>query len=87
MADFKFALGDKVKDTITDFEGTIISRTEWLNNCVRYMVQPRKLSPDGKVVSPECFDEMSLTLVEAADPPVKPVKTGGPRLSPKMVGR
>ena len=29
---FKFELGEKVKDNIVPFEGTIISRTEFISN-------------------------------------------------------
>ena len=32
-------LGQKVRDTITGNEGTVVARTEWLHGCVRVTVQ------------------------------------------------
>ncbi len=43
-------LGDKVKDTITDFEGTAVARCVYLNGCVRIEVQPKELK-DGKMIN------------------------------------
>lgn len=60
---FKFALGSTVKDTITGFEGLVTRRTQWLNNCNTYGVQPRKLL-EGKIQEPGNFDEPQLELVE-----------------------
>ncbi len=36
-------LGDKVKDTITDFEGTAVAKIIYLNGCIRYEVKPKGL--------------------------------------------
>ena len=35
---FKFELGEKVKDNIVPFEGTIISRTEFISDTRKYCV-------------------------------------------------
>lgn len=82
---FKFNLGDKVKHTITPFEGIVISRTEWYNGCLRYMVQSQDLK-DGKPVDPQSFDDEELV---AAGEGVKPSRreTGGPMPAPPKTGR
>ena len=74
--EFKFNLGDEAKDVITGFTGIITCRTQWLNNCNVYGLQPQKLK-DGKPLEKSYFDEPQMELVE------KKVhkesrKTGGP---------
>jgi len=63
-------LGDKVKDTITDFEGTAISKIIHLNGCIRYEVKPQELK-DGKTIESEWIDETQLFIRSKA----RPVKT------------
>lgn len=75
-------LGDKVKDSVTGFEGIAIARTEWLHGCFRILVQPQKLTKDGAPHESLNVDEPQLTVVG-----VKRVKngsrtTGGPMPSP-----
>ena len=55
-------LGDKVKDTITDFEGTAVARLVYLNGCVQIQVQSKELK-DGKIIKPEWIDEPQLIKV------------------------
>lgn len=78
MEVFKFNLKDEVKDIITGFSGVIIARIEWLNGCVRYVVQTRKRSPDGKIIE-DTIDEQQLVYLH---PPKfikeKKNKSGGP---------
>jgi len=64
MNEFKFQLGAKVKDTITGFEGTIISMCRWLSNRNTYGVRPK--AKDNEVKEAEYFDESTLELVEEA---------------------
>lgn len=83
---FKFNLGDEVKDIITGFRGVIDSRTQWLNGCTRYGVQPSKLTKDGNVQDARAFDEQQLQLVKAARIAVTPLaaaKPGGPMRDPR----
>ena len=78
MNEFKFDLGDEVRDTITSYSGVIIGRTQWLTNCNTYLVKSRELK-DGKPMDSVNFDEPSLELVKArAAKEVTGVKTGGP---------
>lgn len=73
-------LGDKAKDTITGLTGTVVSRHEYLNGCVRLALQPAELK-DGKPVDSSVFDIQQIELIEAAKPrAVDP--TGGPRDEP-----
>lgn len=79
----KFQNGDKVKDSVTGFEGIIVCTTNWLNGCTRYGVQPDKLTKEGTMHGVEMVDEPQLILVKAAVQPEKMKKVenkpGGPR--------
>jgi hypothetical protein len=61
--DFKFDLGDKLKDKITGFSGVVIYRSQWLSNCNTYGLKPTILK-DSKPMDTEQFDEPLLTLME-----------------------
>ena len=76
---FKFDLGDQVKDPITRLEGVIIARSQWMNLCVRYAVQPRELH-DGKIVEDVWFDEAQLESMKGTKnlAPVREVPVGAP---------
>ena len=75
--EFKFGLGDKLKDKITGFEGIVTGRHQWINNCNTYSVKPQTLK-DG-VPQDSCnFDEPQLDLVEEKAIPEMNRKTGGP---------
>ncbi len=53
-------LGEKVKDTVTAFEGTATARTEYLWGCPQVRVQPEGLK-DGKPIEPQWIEEPRLT--------------------------
>jgi hypothetical protein len=70
-------LGQKVKDRITGMEGIATGRSEYLNGCIRILVQPQALK-DGVSVEAQWVDEPQLVIVE--DTAVEQAKpTGGPR--------
>lgn len=76
-------LGDKVKDPVTNLEGIVIGRTEFLYGCTRIGVQP-KISKDGKMPDAHWFDEPQLKVVKKAE--IKrqteaQKKVGGPMVS------
>lgn len=74
--DFKFNLGDVVKDTITGFKGVVVYRSQWLNGCNTYGVKPQDLK-DGAPQKSEHLDEPQLLLDErGAHEPQR--ATGGP---------
>jgi hypothetical protein len=58
-------LGDRVEDIVTGLIGVVVSRTEWLYDCVRYGVQPVELGKDGKKAEIEYFDEPQLKVLKA----------------------
>lgn len=79
-------LGDRVRDRISGFEGIVIGITDWLYQCRRPIVQPSKLTSDGKPINSESFAEDQLEVIESgafkakAQAAVAPAeKTGGPR--------
>ena len=75
--EFKFSLGDEVRDRITKYEGVIIGRTQWLTNCNTYLVKSRSLR-DGKPMDSVSFDEPSIDLIAKEVLPEVKQKTGGP---------
>ncbi len=70
-------IGDIAKDTVTGFEGTVISRTEWLNGCVRLQLKPQGIH-EGKTIESEAFDIEQLVLVKRAKSRKFFRATGGP---------
>lgn len=60
--DFKFNLGDRVKDQVTGFVGVVLGRHQWLNGCNTYSVQPQTLK-DGVPQERQSFDEPQLDLL------------------------
>lgn len=60
MYDFKFELGEGVKDVISGFSGVVMGRSQFLTGCNQYSVSPTKLDKDGKRQDWEYFDENRL---------------------------
>ena len=58
----KIKLGSLVRDVITELEGVVIARIDYLNGCVQYSVQPKvnKQMNLGKV---EWVDEEQLEVI------------------------
>lgn len=56
LRNFKFENGIDVKSNITGFKGVVIARSEHLNGCDRYYVQP-KVDKDGKYPDGIWMDE------------------------------
>ena len=67
-------LGQKVKDSITGFEGIVVARAEYLNGCVSCQVEAKELK-DGVPLQAQWFDEQRLTIQSKA-------KAGGPQDHP-----
>jgi hypothetical protein len=79
MSDWKFELGDRVKDRVSGFTGIVVSRTEYLNGCKQYGVNPP--IHEGKMVEGYNIDGQQLELVDGGLNETKPVEkreTGGP---------
>lgn len=59
-------IGDTVKDTITDLEGTAVAKIIYMNGCIQYEVQPKKLK-DGLIVKSAWVDEGQLIVKKKAE--------------------
>lgn len=78
----KVKLGDRIRDRITGFEGVAVSRTEWMNGCVRFAIQPTELK-DGKPIGAEWFDEGQVELVVPEKKKAAKKERGGPMPDPR----
>jgi hypothetical protein len=67
-------LGAKVRDTITNFQGIAVARTEWLHGCIRITIQP-PVRKDGTLPDPQSFDEPQVFAVEQRRHGPKPEPT------------
>jgi len=73
-------MGMKVKDKISDFEGIVTARIEYINGCVQYRVSP-KVDKDGKVPDSLYIDAEQLEVVETVESAavrIQKAATGGP---------
>lgn len=70
-------LGDRCRDTISDFTGTAVAFTTWINGCTRFALQP-KIDKDGKLPEAQWFDEPQIVVMEETVAPTGPRDTGGP---------
>lgn len=77
MQQFRFGIGDSLKDQISRFTGIVVGIAEHHNGCVRYYLDSEKLN-GGKIVQ-QVFDDQQLSLVKKCKtPPLingKPSKT------------
>lgn len=80
----KFKLGEKCKDTISGYEGTVVARFEYLNGCVRYELQGRNEKPTDEPKS-FIFDEDQLEKLKAPKK-ARGSRTGGPMPTPPRTG-
>jgi hypothetical protein len=55
-------LGDKVKDSVTGFEGIVVGKTTWLNGCTRIGIQSDVLK-DGLPKDVQWIDEPQLKII------------------------
>lgn len=72
---FKIALGKEVKDSITEFAGTVTGRVEYLTGCRQYLVAAK--SKDNKAAEVLWFDEDRLTGIDLTK--TTPSNNGGPQ--------
>lgn len=75
-------LGDKVKDRVTGYEGTAVGYSEYLNGCVRVMVQS-PVNDKGEIPTVEWIDEGQVFVTELRAETVQPAaEVGGPMEAP-----
>jgi hypothetical protein len=79
--EWKFEQGDRVEDRVSGLVGIITSRTEHLNGCRQYGINPG-VDKDGKMVEGWSIDGEQLVLVDMGlnekDPIVKKETGGAP---------
>ena len=74
----RIMLGDRVRDSITGFEGTVTAKCEYLNGCIQFCVKPNKLSAEGKMIDGEFIDEEQLEVISSTEEKQKKAENGGP---------
>ncbi len=82
--EFKFNMGDKVRDRISGFVGTVMGQYVYSTGCRHYGLAPLKLGKDGKIMEHENLDESRLILVESAKKENPKKAVGGPQSMPRM---
>jgi hypothetical protein len=80
--EFKYALGDELKDTITGFTGIVMARTDYLTGCQHYGLIPRKLDKDGNPQDYQWIDESRLVSTGKGLKDYKAPDTSGPEQNP-----
>lgn len=75
----RFKLGVKLKDKVSKAEGICVSRTEFLNGCIRYTIQPPVNKKDKTLPNELWFDESQLEEInEGVSKEIVQRNTGGP---------
>lgn len=85
----KVKIGQRVRDSISGFEGIVVAKTSYLYGCERVGVAPEYLDDDGETISWHWFDEPQVEVI--GDGFMACVKetlasmgaTGGPRADAK----
>lgn len=77
----KINLGDRVRDRISGFEGIVSAKSEYLNGCVRILVDPESLEDSGKLIKGAWFDDVQIELVEKSVLEIEGRPNGGPSRS------
>jgi len=72
-------VGDKVKDMVSGIEGTTVSKTEFLNGCVQFGVQP-KVKKGTNEINTWNIDEEQLKVISKKNVKVEKKSTGGPTM-------
>ena len=72
----KIKLGDEVRDRITGFEGMAVQRSEYLNGCVQFEVQP-KADEKGELPDSAFVDEQQLEIIKENGEEEEEEKAGG----------
>ena len=57
-------LGDRVRDTVTNFKGIAVARALWLHGCNRIAIQPQGVTGDGDIQDATWIDEPQLKIVK-----------------------
>ena len=86
---FKFELGDILKEKITGFTGVVMVRAEYFTGCVHYGLCAQKIDKDGKIPDWQWIDATRLVKLEGKvelDLPKGPSAISGPMPSGPSAG-
>ncbi|GAI75720.1 unnamed protein product, partial [marine sediment metagenome] len=75
-------LGDVVRDTVSGFIGVATGKSEYLNGCVRYCLEPMKLTDKGDLIESHWFDKQQLEVVKERQQVESDKLLGGSRVAP-----
>ena len=79
----KIELGDVVKDVITNFEGVVTCRCEYITGCTHYGIAPLELK-DSKPQDSHWLDEQRIEFVKKSELSKPAIPKGGPQSHPSM---
>ena len=71
-------LGDKARDSITGFAGTLIGRAEYLTGCEQWLIVGLAFDP-GKLGESGWFDADRIEVTEKAATKLDVTRAGGPQ--------
>lgn len=74
---WRIPLGALVKDVVTGLTGVAVCRSEWLNGCIRVVMQPQELK-EGKPADVYVVDQEQLKIVKERAVAITAQPTGGP---------
>ncbi len=77
----KVELGDLARDEVSGMQGIAIAEYRYLNGCVQFNLQPRKLK-DAMPVASVTFDVGQLRVVKKRVCKAHEFATGGPAVAP-----
>lgn len=78
------AMGAKVRDPVTGFEGTVMGRAVYFTGCQRLYVKPKLV--EGKMVEGEFFPEQQLEVIAPPKPKKEAAPTDTTEPAPKRKG-
>lgn len=80
-----FNLGEKLRDTVTGFEGIAVSRTEYLNGCWQYCLVPKAKKNESYPKGVDLDVENLVRVSAGVTVKPKPKPTGGPSRAGKTL--
>lgn len=80
-------LGQKAKDKITDFEGILTARHQYITGCDQYSLSPQGVDEKNQLKETYSFDEGRIEILGTGINPeeIKTEKPGGPQFASKRV--
>jgi len=81
-ADFEFKKGDLLKDKITEFQGIVTGRADYLTGCNTYLLVP-KVGEKGEFREGYWFDEQRLEKIKKTAKKIENKKNGADIMPPR----